>query len=307
MYHARPRRCSSRSSTASRDTAATLLQCVVQGHRRDSSNHRLLPRPLDTLTTYLTLPLCLLVGLVSGCPLPAVHDAWSIPRPGWSGGGADGDDDAAHLGGSVIAQEPTRNCGVLFRSVVAAFWRAIGRRAGSSAFGTSSFSASTYAYRADASYTHGYAGAGQGGGGGVRGSGGDGALRFHEGLRGSSEGRDRGVAAAGYWSADGHDYSPPSPASSTPSRSAPHSTSSSSAHARPLSSAAHAHLELELDPDSPLSATSSSFTHTASSFARTSTGSALPPHVAWAEEAYPASPRSVAHSYEYDEYGYEAE
>ncbi|KAJ6501247.1 hypothetical protein C8R47DRAFT_1193540 [Mycena vitilis] len=39
----------------------------------------------------------------------------------------------------------------------------------------------------------------------------------------------------------------------------------------------------------------------------TNTGSRMKPHVAWAEEAYPASPRSVAHSYEYDDYGYEAE
>ncbi|KAJ7611050.1 pheromone A receptor-domain-containing protein [Mycena polygramma] len=160
-------------------------------------------------------------------------------------------------------------------------------------------------------------------------------------------------SAAGYWSADGHAYDDaysPSPASSsTPSRSAPQSTSSShpayssAPPPRPYSSTSSspshpAHpaplAYLELDPDSPL--TASSFAHTnrtsastgsalpphvawaeeaylvsplsvsSSSFARTnrtSTGSQLPPHVAWAEEAYPASPRSVPHpygEYEYD-------
>ncbi|KAJ6457825.1 hypothetical protein C8R47DRAFT_1328367 [Mycena vitilis] len=106
-------------------------------------------------------------------------------------------------------------------------------------------------------------------------------------------------SAAGYWSADGHGhayddtYSPaPASSTSTPSRSA---SSSHPAHSSVSSSAPHAHAALELDPDSPLSATCSSFTHTVSSFARTSTGSALPPHIAWEEDAYPASPRSVAH------------
>ncbi|KAJ6487484.1 pheromone A receptor-domain-containing protein [Mycena vitilis] len=164
----------------------------------------------------------------------------------------------------------------------------------SSSFGTSSFSASTYAYPADASRTHG-----RGGGGGSEG----GASRFHEDfvVVAKDEIEVSSVySAAGYWSADGHghEYSPPSPSSSA---RYPPSSSSSSAHARPLSSSApHAYVQLELDPASPLSATSSSFTHTASSFARTSTGSALPPHVAWAEEAYPASPRSVAHPYAND-------
>ncbi|KAJ6487437.1 hypothetical protein C8R47DRAFT_513238 [Mycena vitilis] len=97
---------------------------------RPPSKRRLLPLPLDTLTTYLTLPLCpLLVGLVSGCPLPArspravrsflsarpaltpsryLRPSGLIPRLHWAGEAQTGVSGTA-VGVFVFAQDTRRH------------------------------------------------------------------------------------------------------------------------------------------------------------------------------------------------------
>ncbi|KAJ7613308.1 hypothetical protein DFH06DRAFT_1146966 [Mycena polygramma] len=275
--------------------------------------------------------------------------------------------------------EARKHYALALGAVATGFWRALGagtgsftagelKRAGSSAssFGTSSFSVSapSTSYTDGASFSgsayHGAHGAaGEGGARGARAAGegaeGDFVVVAKDEIEDEIE-VSSVYSAAGYWSADGHgnacDYAAPSPSSSPP-----HSTSTSAAYAAsvPASSAAQAtsthssasaphpaHVDLELDPRLPAlppsfahtnrtsastasalpphvgwaeqaypaSPLSSSFAHTASSFARISTGtrtstgtaSALSPHVAWAEQAYPASPRSVAHPYAEEEH-----